>query len=84
MTRETPKLVIPWRGGQGLRHVPRQLKAAVEAAEKEAGETLWEWRWWESTGQWTYTGRMGLGIKPSHPNSKLFLHGIDPNKEAQS
>ena len=27
---------IPWRGGQGLRHVPQQLKAAVEAAEKEA------------------------------------------------
>ncbi|MEO0533301.1 MAG: hypothetical protein AAF215_05490 [Cyanobacteria bacterium P01_A01_bin.123] len=40
-----------------------------------------EWRWWESTQRWTYTGRMGLSIKPSHPNSKVFPYGVDPNEE---
>ena len=65
----------------------KHLLGPTEAAEKpkqsEAGETLCEWRWWPSTKRWTYTGRMGLDIKPSHPNSEVFPHGVDPNKEAQ-
>lgn len=38
-----------------------------------------EWRWWESTHQWTYTGAMGLNLTAHHKNSRLFPVNIDPN-----
>lgn len=57
------------------------VEAAEVSSELAPTQVFCEWRWWESTQRWTYTGRMGINDQPHHPNSEMFPYGVDPNEE---
>lgn len=59
---------------------PEVTQVSAPQPVQKKGAIYKEWRWWESTRQWTFTGAMGFTITAKHPNSSLFEASIDPNE----